>query len=58
MIEIPKSDKFLVIDKDSINKDDEKSIITQDHFKTTRFLNSLIFSIFALFVIYLIYRMK
>jgi hypothetical protein len=58
MIEVAKSEKFLVIDKEPIAQDDEKAIITKDHFKTTRFLNSMIFSLFALFIIYLIYKMK
>lgn len=58
MIEVAKSDKFLVVDNEPITQDDEKSIITKDHFRTTRLLNSMIFSLFALFIIYLIYKMK
>jgi hypothetical protein len=58
MIEVSKSDRFLVIDKEPIMQDDEKSIITKDHFKTTRFLNSVAFGLFGLFIIYLIYKFK
>lgn len=58
MIEVAKNEKFLVFDKETITQDDEKAIITKDHFRTTRMLNSLIFALFGLFIIYLIYRIK
>lgn len=58
MIEVDKSDKFLVIDKEPINQDHEKAIIIKDHFAATRLINSLLFSLFALFIIYLIFKFK
>ena len=59
MIEVPKSEQFLKIDGNKrIDPDDEKSIITADHFKNTRNLNMLLFSILFSFIIYLIYKLK
>jgi len=60
MVEIPKTENFLEIDKNSnkIMEDDDKSIILKDHFRVTRNLNMFFFSVLILSVIFLFYKFK